>query len=275
VDVNVHPSKGEVKFIDTERVHRAVIHGIRRMLEITPWLRMGEKPRSELKEPVSEYSFHPLPEMFPLKGLEAGRPLIWKPNREYLGENPFLGQIKQTYLLFVSDDGITLVDQHAAHERILVEKLQEQFFEKGIQKQLLMMPETVELAISQAQAVQEHLKDLERMGFILEPAGDRTFWVRAVPVVLAGQGGIQVLKEMISEMAAWGRAADLSQLFSNLIHMMACRGAIQASQAVKPEEAVSLLSQLEKCTSPSRCPHGRPTVIKISTEDLDKMFARK
>jgi len=275
VDVNVHPSKGEVKFIDTERVHRAVIQGIRRMLEISPWLRMGEKPRSELKDPVSEYSFHPFSEMFPLKGLEAGRPLIWKANREYPGENPFFRQIKQTYLLFASDDGITLVDQHAAHERILVEKLQEQFFEKEIQKQLLMMPETVELPFSQAQAVQEHLKDMERMGFILEPAGERTFWVRAVPVILTGQGWIQVLKEMISEIAAWGKGADLSQLFSNLIHMMACRGAIQASQAVKPEAAASLLSQLEKCASPSRCPHGRPTVIKISTEDLDKMFARK
>jgi DNA mismatch repair protein MutL len=275
VDVNVHPSKGEVKFVDTERIHRAVIQGIRRMLETSPWVRKTELPKKEVQESGASYSFRPVPEIVPLKGLEATRPVSWNQDAGPVGQNPLFGQIKQTYLLFASDDGITLIDQHAAHERILVEKLQEQFLENEIRQQLLMMPETLDLPVSQARVVQEHLQDLERVGFILEPSGERTFWIRAVPEILAGQGAIEILKEMISEISAWGKEADLSRLFSSLINMMACRGALQASQTVKPEEAASLLAQLEDCTSPSRCPHGRPTVIKISVEDLDKMFARK
>jgi DNA mismatch repair protein MutL len=275
VDVNVHPSKGEVKFVDTERVHQGVILGIRRLLEISPWLRKKESPKYEAKEPGSAYSSHSLPEIFPLKGLEASRPPGGKPDHVYAGENPFFRQIRRTYLVFATDEGVTLVDQHAAHERIMVEKLQEQFFQNEIQQQLLMMPETLDLPISQAKSVQEHLGDLEKVGFILEPAGERTFWIRAVPVILAGQEPIQILKEMINEICAWGKGADLSRLFTKLIDLMACHGAIQASQAVNREEAAFLLAQLEKCTSPSRCPHGRPTVIKFTVDDLDKMFARK
>ena len=260
VDVNVHPSKGEVKFVDSERVHRAVIQGIRRMLETSPWTRKTGLPQKEVRESGAGYSFRPVPEIMPLKGLEATRPVSWNQDAGPAGQNPLFGQIKQTYLLFASDDGITLIDQHAAHERILVEKLQEQFLENEIRQQLLMMPETLDLPVFQAQVVQDHLQDLERVGFILEPSGERTFWIRAVPEILAGQGTIQILKEMINEISAWGKEADLSRLFSSLINMMACRGALQASQAVKAEEAASLLLQLENCACsfpvPPRSPHG-------------------
>jgi len=138
-----------------------------------------------------------------------------------------------------------------------------------------MVPASLELSLSETQAVQEHLPDLEKMGFSLEPGGDRTFWVRAVPEVLAGQEPLQVLKEMIGEIASWGRGADLTRQFSKLIHLLACRGSIQASRSLRSEEALSLLEQLQNCVSPARCPHGRPTFIKISADDLDKMFQRK
>jgi DNA mismatch repair protein MutL len=125
--------------------------------------------------------------------------------------------------------------------------------------------------LSEAQVVLEHLQDLDKMGFSLEPAGERTFWVRAVPEIVAGREPLQVLKEMVGEISSWGRGADLNRQFSTLIHMLACRGAVQASQTLRSEEAISLLAQLGKCVSPARCPHGRPTFIKISAEDLDKM----
>jgi DNA mismatch repair protein MutL len=273
VDVNVHPSKGEVKFVDPDRVHRSVVSAIRQMLEDSPWLpKTGLSPK-EIREPAGRYpSF--VVEDFPLKGLESGN-LPWKSEVEFPGGKTGYGQIRQTYLVLTSDEGITLIDQHAAHERITVEKLQEQFFEKEIRKQLLIIPETLDLALSEAQVVLEHLPELDKMGFSLETAGEQTFWVRAVPEIVAGREPLQVLKEMVGEISSWGRGADLSRQFSTLIHLLACRGAVQASQTLRSEEAVALLDRLGKCVSPSRCPHGRPTVIKISADDLDKMFQRK
>ncbi len=274
VDVNVHPSKGEVKFVDPDRVHRSVISAIRQMLENSPWLRKTPLPQNVAREAAARYPSPFLAEEFPLKGLETG-PARWKTVVEASGGKTGFGQIRQTYLVLTTDEGITLIDQHAAHERITLEKLQEQFFEKEIRKQLLMMPETLELSLSEAQVVSDHLQDLDKMGFSLEPAGEGAFWVRAVPEILAGREPLQILKEMIGEISSWGRGADLNRQFSNLIHMLACRGAVQASQNLRSEEGFSLLEQLQKCVSPARCPHGRPTFIKISADDLDKMFQRK
>jgi DNA mismatch repair protein MutL len=273
VDVNVHPSKGEVKFVDPDRVHRSVVSAIRQMLENSPWLPKTGFPQ-EVREPTGRYPSPFISEDSPLKGLEAGGSR-WESEVESLGRKTGYGQIRQTYLVLTSDEGITLIDQHAAHERITVEKLQEQFFEKEIRKQLLIIPETLELPLSEAQVVLEHLQDLDKMGFSLDAAGERTFWVRAVPEILAGREPLQVLKEMIGEISSWGKGANLSRQFSTLIHMLACRGAVQASQTLRSEEAVSLFDQLGKCVSPARCPHGRPTFIKISADDLDKMFQRK
>lgn len=274
VDVNVHPSKGEVKFVDPDRVHRSVVSAIRQMLENSPWLPKTGFPQKEVREPTGRYPSPFLSENSPLKGLEAGESR-WKSEVESPGGKIGYGQIRQTYLVLTSDEGITLIDQHAAHERITVEKLQEQFFEKEIRKQLLIIPETLDLTLSEAQVVVEHLQDLDKMGFSLEPAGERTFWVRAVPEIVAGREPLQVLKEMVGEISSWGRGADLNRQFSTLIHMLACRGAVQASQTLRSEEAASLFDQLGKCVSPARCPHGRPTFIRISADDLDKMFQRK
>jgi len=274
VDVNVHPSKGEVKFISPDRVHRGVISAIRQMLEGSPWISKAEIQPREARESSGEYSPPALAENFPLKGLD-GVQTGWKHAGGFFGAKTGFGQIRQTYLVLTTDEGITLMDQHAAHERIILERLQEQFFEKEIRKQILMIPETLDLPLAEAQVLREHLRDLDKMGFSVEPAGERSFWVRTVPEVVAGREPLQVLKEMIEEISSWGEEADLSRQFSSLIHMLACRGAIQASQSLRSEEAVSLLEQLERCVSPARCPHGRPTLIKISTDELDKMFQRK
>jgi DNA mismatch repair protein MutL len=274
VDVNVHPSKGEVKFVEPDRVHRLVVNAIRRMLEDSPWLAKATLPRREARENAERYPAPSAPQEFPLRGLEMGwgrgTPAFEPP----AGKSGF-GQVRQTYLVLTSDEGVTLIDQHAAHERITVEKLEGQFFEKEIRKQLLMVPETLELPLSEAQAVLEHLPDLDKMGFALEPAGDRTFWVRAVPEILIGLEPLEVLREMVGEISSWGKGTDLSQQFSKLIHLLACRGSVQAARTLHAEEALALLAQLQHCVSPARCPHGRPTLIRISAEDLDKMFQRK
>ncbi len=276
VDINVHPSKWEVKFADSEAVHRRVVRSIREMLETAPWLEQTTAPAKEIKDPSLFYlpmtgerissSYHP-PEALPLIGQfeEQGR----------VSFNSFLGQIDHTYLLFQSEDGLLLLDQHAAHERILLERLLGEFGCGAIRQQSLLFPESLELSLSEAKVIEEQGIDLKKMGFELEPSGKRTFWVKAVPEILMTREPLGFLKEIIHQLASWGKNADLQQPLDPLLRMMACRGAIQAHQPLTPEEASSLLANLQRCTGASRCPHGRPTMIQLTLSDLAKMFGRK
>jgi DNA mismatch repair protein MutL len=111
----------------------------------------------------------------------------------------FLGQVQGTYLIFVSPEGLLLLDQHAAHERVLLEKLSNDLFHGGIPKQPLLLPEVIELSSNESKIIEEHLGDLARMGFDLEPAGLRTFWVKSVPQILADQDPLETLREAVKE----------------------------------------------------------------------------
>ena len=187
----------------------------------------------------------------------------------------FLGQVERTYLLFEEDDGLLLVDQHAAHERILMEKLAQEWSRGSLAKQALLIPEAIELALPEAQVVGEQISELEKMGFEIEPSGERSFWIRAIPSVLSGREPLPVLKEMVQEIQAWGKEAEVQSRFDPVLRLMACHAAIQAHQTISEPEAVALLVDLKHCLSPSNCPHGRPTMVRFSHSDLEKMFGRK
>ncbi len=276
VDVNVHPSKWEVKFSDSDPVHRNVIHGIREMLEKTPWLPESRTPFFGIKETRVGYT---TPEV-------AAPPLLIPQavgfEHKTLGERmeptplrSFLGQIGRTYLLFNSSDGFILADQHAAHERILFERLLKEFSQGSIPKQTLLFSEILELPLSETRILEEYFSEFAKLGFEIEPSGEGCFWIKSVPEILITRNPVQIFKEIIGEISAWGRDSNLFHSFDLLLKMMACRGAIQASQIIGTEEADSLLQELQKCTTPSSCPHGRPTLLKITLADLEKMFGRK
>ena len=280
VDVNVHPSKWEVKFSDSETVHRSVIRAIRAMLAETPWLKTSIQGKPE---GVREFQgVYRAPER------EASFPVSWtgsfrtEPRHEPQNDSPegtpalsFLGQIQDTYLIFASPEGLLLLDQHAAHERILLEKLGKDLSGGNLSRQGLLLPEVVELPPAEAEIIEEHLADLGRMGFELEPAGGRTFWLKSTPQIFSTEDPLPILREMIREISSWQKGADLGQFFDPLLKMMACRGAIQAGRTLGGQEAHALLSDLQKCRFPSHCPHGRPTLLRITHSDLEKMFGRK
>ncbi len=276
VDVNVHPSKWEVKFSDSESVHRSVIRSVRGMLERTPWLKEppGQKG-NELRESFVPYPQREGKTSFPVSWPQAFREESGAVAREPSSTFSFLGQIQQTYLTFSSPEGLLLVDQHAAHERILLEKLLTRFSQGAVPKQPLLLPEVMDLPAEEAKIVEDHLTDLARMGFEMEPSGRRTFWVKSTPEILADREPMETLKEMIKEISSWGRDVDLQRSFDPLLKMMACRGAIQAYRPLGREEAQALLADLQNCTYPSHCPHGRPTLIKITLAELEKMFGRR
>jgi len=276
VDVNVHPSKWEVKFSDSETVHRSVIRSIRGMLERTPWLKepLGQKA-NELRESSDLYPQWEEKISFPVSWPQSSRVESRTEAQEPSAPFFFLGQIRQTYLIFSSPEGLILVDQHAAHERILLEKLLNKFSQGAVPKQALLLPEVMDLPAEEAKIVEDHLADLARMGFEMEPSGRRTFWVKSTPEILADREPIETLKEMIKEISSWGGETDLQRSFDPLLKMMACRGAIQAYRPLGREEAEALLADLQNCTYPSHCPHGRPTLLKITLTELEKMFGRK
>jgi DNA mismatch repair protein MutL len=277
VDVNVHPSKWEIRFSDSEAVHRGVIRGIREVLGRVPWL-AEDRSSIKVKESREARGVYRESEAEPAFSLKPNEICDWsRPSgdRETPGRSIFLGQVGKTYLLFEAPDGLNLIDQHAAHERILFEKLGEEFSRGSIPGQPLLFPESIELPVDDAQATEEHLPELERLGFAVEPSGERTFWVKSVPEILAIRGPIDTLKEIIGEIASWRKHAGLKRPFDPLLRMMACRGAVQASRALGQEEATALMADLQGCTSPSHCPHGRPTLLKITISDLEKMFGRR
>ncbi len=274
VDVNVHPSKWEIKFSDSESVHRAVIRSLREMLEKTPWLKGMPLSPVEIRETPFSY---PREEKSPLPFLWSSGPSTKSQAEEQDAGVPdsFLGQIQETYLLFSSTEGLLLVDQHAAHERITLERISEEFKTGMLPRQPLLIPEAIDLSAGEAKLVEENLAELERLGFEMEASGRRTFWVKSAPQFLAQKAPLEILGEVIREISSWGGAADLRKSFDPVLKMMACRGSIQAHRALEREEARALLADLRKCTNPSHCPHGRPTQIRITLSELEKMFGRK
>lgn len=277
IDVNVHPSKWEIKLANSENIHRSLLRTIRDMLDKAPWLRPTTRAFHETRETRASFS--------PSGRETADLFRKWQRERVGVGEHlqrpeasfpaMFLGQVERTYLLFEEEDGLLLVDQHAAHERILMEKLAQECSLGSIEKQVLLIPEAIELSFSEAQMVGEHISELKKMGFEIEPSGENSFWIRAIPSVLSGRESLPILKEMIQEIQAWGKEAAVQGRFDPVLRLMACHAAIQAHQKMAEPEALALLIDLKSCLSPSHCPHGRPTMIRFSHSDLEKMFGRK
>ena len=280
VDVNVHPGKWEVKFANSETVHRLVIQAVRGMLEEIPWLKIKGIPQfEEIRERPAAY--------FP-QGKAISLPLSWpaslrvesKGESQEAGREPvsgitFLGQVQETYLIFASPEGLLLLDQHAAHERVLLEKLSNDLFHGGIPKQPLLLPEVIELPSNESKILEEHLDDLARMGFDLESGGIRSFWVKSVPQILADRDPLETLRETIKEISSWGKEGPLQNSYDSLLKMMACHAAIQAHRPMEREEARALWADLQNCRFPSHCPHGRPTQLRIPPFELEKMFGRR
>jgi DNA mismatch repair protein MutL len=275
VDVNVHPSKWEVKFADTETIHRKVVRSIREMLDHTPWLKNTMKPMREIMEIPYVYPQPEIPPSLPLESvgyyLNKRDPL----QEKFPATITFIHQIDKTYLLFESMEGLILMDQHAAHERIIFDRLLEDFSSGSLPKQSLLFPIEIEAALLETKKVEEHLADFEKIGFEVEPSGERSFWLKSVPQILTHHEPLSIFREIIEEISSWGKNANIRHSFEPLLQIIACRGAVQASQVMRQEEAIALFNDLQNSTSPSHCPHGRPTLLKITLGELEKMFGRR
>ena len=187
-----------------------------------------------------------------------------------------VGQVGAMYIIAEGPEGVYLIDQHAAHERILYEKFMAQRYGTDggeIGRQHLLQPLTLHLGSELTGLVAQHIDDLARVGFDIEPFGGDTFLVRAVPSVLSGQDPLRNLEEIVSSMADRRNLVG-ETLEARLVKMVCKRASIKAGQLLSDLEMQELVHQLEECQSPRTCPHGRPTMIQLSAGELEKAFGR-
>jgi DNA mismatch repair protein MutL len=181
-----------------------------------------------------------------------------------------LGQLLTSYIIAEGPDGLYLIDQHAAHERILFEKIKAQRSRQEIEVQGLLEPVTLEVNPKQEAVLKSHYEDLAEFGFSIQPFGDRTYLVRAVPVLLYNKDWAGMLRQLLDSLSG----GDRTNWIESVAISMACHSAVRAGQALTDDEMRELVRQLEQTALPHTCPHGRPTMIRLSSRQLEKEFGR-
>ncbi|RPH48154.1 MAG: DNA mismatch repair endonuclease MutL [Desulfobacteraceae bacterium] len=306
VDVNVHPAKREVRFSDRNKVHEAVKTAVKNTLDLLdPYKKAAadfmQKERtgkaSGISEPLAFYKsdgkdsyLHPDPppsvlspniaaadqsdngtgELKKASDMQAD---LWE--KKQFRDLRILGQFHGTYIICESGEGIFLIDQHAAHERILYEELKIRAGRKeGHPSQKLLVPEIIEFGYREAGIFEKLLPDFISAGIEVEPFGGNAFAVKSVPVFMAGKDIKAVVTEIVEKIIETGFATGLEKASDEVLKLVACHGAIRANQNLSDKEIRTLVDQLDGCTMPSHCPHGRPTWISFTINELEKFFKR-
>jgi DNA mismatch repair protein MutL len=290
VDVNVHPTKAEVRFRDTGRQFSAVQRAVRRALLAhtpVPGLRPEASfPAFDEKMPAEDNNID-----FGLASVSPSIPYPLSPSPYSSSTTTFpyplptsltpllrlVGQVASTYLVAEGPDGLYLIDQHAAHERVLFERMLAQHeaqHDTRLPAQALLQPVAVDLPPATARLLVEQLPSLASLGFQVEPFGAATFLVRAIPALLAGLDAAEALRVLVEDFEE-DETPLQAQAEARLIARVCKRAAIKAGRALAPQEQQTLLDDLQTCRSPRTCPHGRPTMIHLSVDLLERQFGRR
>lgn len=287
VDVNVHPTKAEVRFRSQDKIFSFVQRSVRKALlaytpvpTVSPQL-WGSRyvPQSQPREIGMDWSIaHDDQTIDDRPQTVENRPSSTVNGQESLSTNvPLLrliGQIGATYIVAEGPDGLYLIDQHAAHERVLFEKLMAQRENKNIPSQSLLSPEVITFPPQSAKILTEQLSALNHFGFEVEEFGTNTFQVRAMPVLFSGGDPASALKALVEDFEE-DESPLQTEIEAKIAGRVCKRLAVKAGQVLTSEEQRSLLNDLEACQNPRTCPHGRPTMIHLSVDMLEKQFGRK
>lgn len=183
-------------------------------------------------------------------------------------------QIHDSYLVVETTEGLTVVDQHALHERVMYEHLRNRVLAGHVESQRLLLPETIELSASEASLIRDHAELLAQCGLGVEGFGGNTVLVTSYPVMLKRADPVQIVREVAERLAGSEQGVSRRDLLDSLLHMMSCKAAIKAGQRLSPEEIESLLAQRHLIDDAHHCPHGRPTALVLSRAELDRQFGR-
>lgn len=293
VDVNVHPTKAEVRFRNQDKIFSFVQRSVRKALlaytpvaSVSPQL-WGSRPASnENREVGIDWSVaHSSDELSrdSDESQDAAGSRSQITDQKSSNASPsfagvpllrLIGQIGSTYIVAEGPDGLYLIDQHAAHERVLFEKLMAQHDQKRIPSQSLLAPEVITLPPQSAKMLTSQLPFLNHFGFEVEEFGTNTFQVRAMPVLFAGGDSSSALRALVEDFEE-DESPLQAEVEARLAARVCKRLAVKGGQALTSEEQHALLNDLEACQSPRTCPHGRPTMIHLSVDTLERQFGRK
>lgn len=293
VDVNVHPAKREVRFRDPAGVREALVEAIRETLESTraDWQRQFTRPESGQGESVNptnetrELGPTLAPEIAVTSARIAPKPpdreqsRVAGPASERAPSEPaqfqIIGVLNKLYVLMENKDGLVLVDQHAAHERILFEELRRRMEEQGVPSQRLLLPQTFDLPPRDAAWVERNLNTLQKMGIGIEVFGPSTFKIDSLPTFLDAADPAAFMRKVIDDLTSASNSSSALRLGEDMIAKTVCRHAVKANDPLRYLEIEKLIGDLLQCELPYCCPHGRPTMVQISLAELEKKFGRK
>ena len=290
VDVNVHPAKSEVRFREPEAARSLIITGLRTALSgaghrasstvgdatlaaMRPVYQMDRASKGALarafafQAPVSSESpglaEAPSARFEEAVAVEAG-PL-----------GAARAQVHENYIIAQTATGMVIVDQHAAHERLVYERLKRQMAETGVARQSLLIPEIVELSASDAARVLEVAGDLARLGLTVEPFGGAAVAVREVPAILGVVSAAALLRDVLDELADLGQSLSLQVKVEAILSRMACHGSVRSGRQMRAEEMNALLREMEATPHSGQCNHGRPTYVELKLADIERLFGRR
>jgi DNA mismatch repair protein MutL len=309
VDVNVHPAKREVRFRDPKGVREAVVRCIQQALEHA---RAGwqEKFNAPVRGPAAAVSAKAVPDLSLRSEVTAPeathRELPHLGNVEIAGQVPrlperhfdsagdaaalqiqqrvtkpaqqqfeIIGVLSKLYVLMENASGLVLVDQHAAHERVLFEELRRRMEEQGVPTQKLLLPQTFDVPPRDADWIERNLSVLQKMGLGIESFGPGTFKIDSLPSFLDVSDAAQFMRKVIDDLKSASNNASAMRLGEEMIAKSVCRHAVKANDPLRYPEVEKLIRDLLDCDLPYCCPHGRPTMIQISLAELEKKFGRK
>lgn len=285
VDVNVHPTKREIRFRSEEQIHNLIVQAIRKTLSDANLIRKvtisHQIPASSPKEsmikpaPIQQHEIPlPSPAIIPQQKITPP-PSPTLSSLKFDSEIQSIGQVFNSYIIAQSKEEIFIIDQHAAHERVLYEKLmKESHDELSLPTQILLIPITLETNYKETAILIENLPVFNSLGFEIEEFGQNSFIIRSVPTVLGKSDPKELIFELIYELQFTGKNKTPQEIREKLLISISCHSAVKAGDKLSQEEIESLISQLSQTQLPFTCPHGRPAIIKMSINELEKRFMR-
>lgn len=298
VDVNVHPAKAEVRFREPEAVRSLIITGLRTALsgaghrasstvgDATLSALRAEPPRVYQMDRPSQgslarsFAFQaPMPQPGFAEAPSARAEFAaTEPPEPEMTARPLgaaRAQVHENYIIAQTETGIVIVDQHAAHERLVYERLKRQMAETGITAQALLIPEIVDLSPGDAARIMDHADALSCLGLSVEPFGGSAIAIRETPAILGPVNGAALIRDVLDELADLGDSQLVQARIEAVLSRMACHGSVRSGRQMRAEEMNALLREMEATPHSGQCNHGRPTYVELKLTDIERLFGRR
>jgi len=277
VDVNVHPAKREIRLLHENEICSAITREAARTLSIHARTAAAERlqPGEKIASSEETLAQNVLQRTLPLETEEDSAP---NQEAQRAGDElpglKILGQIKSLYIVAESEQGLVLIDQHAAAERIRFEKLARKY-QKGSIRQELACPVTIELSASEEVMLSSWKEALEEIGFEISSFGGRSYSVRSVPALGQRTESAESVHDLLKDLFLRGKPGADSSSRDEILKLLACRGSIKSGKMLSLREMEKLIEELEECENPSTCPHGRPVMVTLEQSQLERLFGRR